>query len=77
MLKRFLRNLGIFIYIVIAAINIYLTRNDLSDMLTRLVLLTILLPLFFSFVYALGKSHFKRQDGQQEGTSVGSLSDTF
>ena len=27
MLKRFLRNLGIFIYIVIAAINIYLTRN--------------------------------------------------
>ena len=60
MLKRFLRNLGIFIYIVIAAINIYLTRND--DMLTRLVLLTILLPLFFSFVYALGKSHFKRQE---------------
>jgi hypothetical protein len=31
-------------------------------MLTRLVLLTILLPLFFSFVYALGKSHFKRQE---------------
>ncbi|MFE4046249.1 MULTISPECIES: hypothetical protein [unclassified Priestia] len=62
MLKRFLRNLGIFVYIVIAAINIYLTRNDLGDMLTRLLLLTILLPLFFSFVYALGKSHFKRQE---------------